>query len=118
MGDDNEEGYAPGYVVTTSPTISVDMVKSDITDENLKNWLFDANRQADNVEIIKAADGKGYYLAVFSSSEQAWTRNARSGWVNEAFEAHIQTLVGDYKINDEAMAKVEGVITTTPAATK
>ena len=118
MGDNNEEGYAPGYVVTTSPTISVDMVKSDITDENLKNWLFDANRKTNDVEIIKTADGKGYYLAAFSSSEQAWTRNARSGWVNKSFEDHIKTLVGDYKINEEAMAKVEGVITTTTAAAK
>ena len=118
MGDNNEEGYAPGYVITSSPSISVDMTKADITDENLKNWLFDANRKADQYEIIAAADGKGYYLAVFSSSEQAWLRNARSGWVNESLENELKKLVADYSINEEVMEKIDGVITTTTAPTK
>ena len=113
MGDDNDEGYAPGYVITSSPSISVDMTKADVTDENLKNWLFDANRKANQYEVIAAADGKGYYLAVFSSSEQAWLRNARSGWVNETFEAELKKLVADYSINEEVMKKIDGVITTT-----
>ncbi len=113
MGDNNEEGYAPGYVIITSPTITVDMTKSDVSDENLKNWLFDANRQANDAEIIQTKDGKGYYLAIFSSTEQAWLRSARSGWINEAFAEHMKTLVADYEINEEAMEKIEGVITTT-----
>lgn len=116
VGDDNEEGYAPGYVITSSPTISVDMTKADVSDENLKNWLFDANRKANQYEVIAAADGKGYYLAVFSSSEQAWLRNARSGWVNESFEAEMKKLVADYSINEEVMEKIDGVITTTTAS--
>ena len=113
MGEDNEEGYAPGYVITSSPSISVDMTKADVSDENLKNWLFDANRKGDDYEIIAAADGKGYYLAVFSSTEQAWLRNARSGWVNESLEAELKKLVADYSINEEVMEKIDGVITTT-----
>ena len=118
MGDNNEEGYAPGYVITSSPSISVDMTKADITEENLKNWLFDANRKADQYEIIAAADGKGYYLAVFSSSEQAWLRKARSGWVNESLENELKKLVADYSINEEVMEKIDGVISTTTAPTK
>ncbi len=121
MEEDNENGYYPGYVVTTSPTIGVDMVKSDVSDTNLKNWLFDANRKANDFEIVQAANDKGYYLVVFSSTEQAWLRSARSGWVDEAYENHIKELVKDYTINKAAMEKVEGVITTattTTAATK
>lgn len=115
MGDNNSEGYAPGYVIITSPTISVDLTKSDVSDENLKNWLFDDNRQANDFDIVQTKDGKGYYLVVFSSTEQAWLRSARTGWVNEAFTEHMKTLVADYEINEEAMDKIDGVITTTTA---
>ena len=115
MGDNNTEGYAPGYVIITSPTINVDLVKSDVSDENLKNWLFDANRQANDYDIVQTKDGKGYYLVAFSSTEQAWLRNARSGWINQAFTEHMENLVADYEINEEAMDKIDGVITTTTA---
>ena len=117
MGDDNEEGYVPGYVITTTPTVGVDLIKSDITDENLKNWLFDETRKENDVEIIASKDGKGFYLAVFSSTEQAWLRSARTGWVNEQFTEHMKGLIANYKINEEVMDKIEGVITTTTAST-
>ena len=116
MEEDNEEGYYPGYVVTTSPTVGVDLVDSDVTDESLKNWLFDANRKANDYAIVQAADGEGYYVVVFSSTEQAWLRTARSGWVDEAYENHIKEIVADYVINEAAMEKVEGVVTTTASA--
>ncbi len=117
MDETNEEGYFPGYVITTSPSISVDFTKADISDENLKNWLFDATRKADDVAIVQTKDGKGYYLVAFSSTEQAWLRNARTGWINESFKNHIEELVKDYEINEAAMEKIEGVITTTTAST-
>ena len=112
-----EEGYLPGYVITTSPTIGLDLTKADISDENLKNWFFDEARQAGNVEIVERKDGKGYYLAVFLSSEQAWTRSARTGWTEKQFADHMDTLMADYVINEEVMNKIEGVITTTTAST-
>ncbi len=120
MGKNNEEGYPAEYVVTTSPTISLDMVKSDVSDENLKNWLFDANRQAYNVEIIKSAKDEGYYLALYVSGEEAWTRSARTGWTEEQFAEHMKKVIADggYKINEQELSKIEGVITTTPAANK
>ena len=116
IGENNTDGYAPGYVVTTTPTIGVDLTKSDITDANLKAWLFDSNPAPFSTNIIAAKDGSGYYLAVFASSEIAWTRNARTGWVDEAFTEHMKTLVVNYSINEKAMAKVDGVVTTATGA--
>ncbi len=120
MDKNNEDGYYPGYVVTTSPTIGLDFVKSDIADENLKNWLFDASRQAFEIEIVEAKDGKGYYLALFVSGEQAWTRSARTGWTNEKFTEHMKEVVanGGYELNEDAMSKIEGIQTTPATTTK
>ena len=117
IGDDDDQGYAPGYVITTSPTVGIDLTKSDISDENLKNWMFSADRKPYNVEIIEAKDGKGYYLAVFASTEKAWSRSARTGWTETTFADHMKTLVVGYEINEEAMEKIEGVITTTTSTT-
>lgn len=116
FGQNNTEGYAPGYVITTSPTIGVDLTKSDVTDANLADWLFTSNPAAYSTNIIAAKDGSGYYLAVFASSEAAWKRNARTGWVDEAFTEHMKTLVVNYSINEKAMAKVDGVVTTVAGA--
>ena len=117
MGKNNEEGYYPGYIVTTSPTIGLDLTKTDITDDNLEAWLFSAERKDGDVEIIANKDGTGYYLALFSSGEQAWLRNARTGWTEEKFSAHMEDVIakGGYEFNEDAMSKIEGVITTTTA---
>ena len=112
-----EEGYLPGYVITENVTIGLDLAKADISDENLKNWLFDANRKASDVEIVAAKDGKGFYLVTFVSTEQTWTRNARTGWTEQQFADHMKTLVANYEINEAAMEKIEGIITTTTAST-
>ena len=115
MDKNNPDGYYPGYVVTTSPTISLDFVKADIPDENLANWLFDSSREAFDVEIVQTKDGKGYYLVLFASGEQAWTRSARTGWTNEKFAAHMEEVIanGGYELNEDAMSKIDGVQTTT-----
>ncbi|MBE6566486.1 MAG: hypothetical protein E7659_05205 [Ruminococcaceae bacterium] len=117
MKEGNEEGYYPGYVVTSNPQVGVDFTKSDITDENLKNWLFDDARQAFDMQIIESKDGKGYYLALYASGEQAWTRNARTAWTSEKFAAHMKDVIanGGYEFNEDAMSKIEGVLTTTTA---
>ncbi len=116
-----EEDKLSGFVSTISPMTGVDLTKADVTDDNLEKWLFDENRAANNVEIIAATtkDGKsaGYYLAVFFSTEQAWLRDARTGWVNEALTDQIDELVKDYKFNEEAMEKIEDAPTTTTAST-
>ena len=119
MGKNNEEGYYPGYVINTAPTVALDFTKSDIQDENLKNWLFDESRENFSMEIIEAKDGKGYYLALFVSGEQAWTRSARTGWTTEKFTEHMKEVVanGNYELNEDAMSKIEGIQTTTPATT-
>ena len=111
-------GHYPGYVEITSPTIGVDLTESSISDANLKKWFFEETRNNYDVAIIKSADEKSYYLAVCASTEEAWTRSARSGWVDEAFTEHMKTLVEGYSINESAMEKIDGVITTTTAATK
>lgn len=110
-------GHYPGYVNTTSPTIGVDLKDSSVSDKNLKEWLFGA-RNAYDVKIIEAADGKGYYLAVFVSGDEAWSRSAKSGWVDEAFTEHMKELVANYKINENAMEKIDDVVTTATTATK
>ena len=110
-------GHYPGYVEITSPTIGVDLEDSSVSDKNLKEWLF-GNRNAYDTAVIAAEDGKSYYLVVFASTEEAWTRSARSGWVDEAFTEHMKTLVESYTINESAMEKIDGVITSTTAATK
>ena len=111
-------GHYPGYVEITSPTIGVDLTESSISDANLKKWFFEETRNNYDVAIIKSADEKSYYLAVCASTEEAWSRSARSGWVDEAFTEHMKTLVEGYTINESAMEKIDGVVTTTTAATK
>ena len=110
-------GHYPGYVEITSPTIGIDLQESSVSDKNLKEWLF-GDRTPYDVEIIESADGKSYYLALFASKDEAWTRSAKNGWVDEAFTEHMKTLVEDYELNEDAMAKIDGVVTETTAATK
>ena len=117
MDKNNEEGYYPGYVVSTAPTIGLDFTKADIPDENLKAWLFDDARQAFDVEIVQTKNGKGYYLVLYASGEEAWTRSARTGWTEEKFATHMKDVIanGNYEFNEDAMSKIEGVLTTTTA---
>ncbi len=117
MKEGNAEGYYPGYVLSTNPTVGLDFTESDIPDENLKAWLFDDARQAFDVEIVQTKDGKGYYLVLYASGEEAWTRSARTGWTEEKFAEHMKSVIanGNYEFNEDAMSKIEGVLTTTTA---
>ena len=118
-----ETGNFPGYVTITTPTIDVDMKKTDVSDSGLKEWFFASDRNAYEVTIIKetvsetdAKNGKvaGYYLAaVFASSDIAWKRTAKSGLASELFTEHMKNVIaeGNYEINEKAMAKIDGVVT-------
>ncbi len=108
-------GHLPGYVETTSPTIGIDLTEASVSDKNLKEWLFADGRQAYETKIIQAEDGSGYYLALFASSEISWKRTAKSGWVNEAFTSHLESLIseGGYEIREKALAKIKDLVTET-----
>ena len=104
--------YPAGYVKITGVTTNNAWKKADFTaDENVKNWLFAADRKAGDTEIIKSAKEDGYYVVMFVSTEQAWLRTARTGWVEAEMNAHMEALVkdGGYELNEKAMAKVDGI---------
>ena len=106
-------GHLPGYVETTSPTIGIDLTEGSVSDKNLKEWLFADDRQAYDIKVIKAEDDSGYYLALFASSELSWKRDAKSGWVNEAFTSHLEDLIseGGYEIREKSLAKIKDLVT-------
>lgn len=108
-------GHLPGYVETTSPTIGIDLTEGSVSDKNLKEWLFADDRQAYDIKVIKAEDDSGYYLALFASSELSWKRDAKSGWVNEAFTSHLEDLIseGGYEIREKSLAKIKDLVTET-----
>lgn len=105
-------GHLPGYIETTSPTIGIDLTESSISDKNLKEWLFAADRQAYDIKVIKAEDESGYYLALFASTELSWKRTAKNGWVDEAFTNHLKDLIseGGYEIREKALAKIKDAV--------
>jgi len=102
----------------TAATVSSSIKKETISDENLKNWLFSADRKANDKTVLQAKE-KGYYVAFFMSSEQTWLRTARDGWISAEVASHIDQLVkdGGYKLHEENMEKVEGLITTAETTT-
>ncbi len=106
-------GHLPGYVETTSPTIGIDLTEGSVSDKNLKEWLFADDRQAYDIKVIKAEDDSGYYLALFASSDLSWKRDAKSGWVNEAFTSHLEDLIseGGYEIREKSLAKIKDLVT-------
>jgi hypothetical protein len=104
---------ANGEESVTTATIDFSLKKASVTQENVKNWLF-GERSKNDVEIIEGTDGK-FYLVVYMSSEATWLRTARTSWIDAEITAHIDNLVkdGGYKFNEDAMAKIEDVVTTT-----
>ncbi len=110
-----------GDPTVTTATIDFALTKSSISDDNLENWLFSADRRANDTAVVESKDGK-FYVAIFKSSEATWLRTARTDWVDAELTEHIQSLIkdGGYELNAKAMEKVEGVITTaaTTPATK
>ncbi|MBQ9796974.1 MAG: hypothetical protein IJW50_04565 [Clostridia bacterium] len=102
----------------TAATVSSSIKKETISDENLKNWLFSADRKANDKTVLQAKE-EGYYVAFFMSTEQTWLRTARDGWISAEVASHIDQLVkdGGYKLHEENMEKVEGLITTAETTT-
>jgi hypothetical protein len=103
-----------GEESATTPTLDFALKKDAVTEENVKNWLF-GDRKAYDVDIVESKDGKSFYLVIYVSKEGASLRTARTAWIDEALTAHVDALVkdGGYTFNEEALAKVEDVVTTT-----
>jgi hypothetical protein len=103
-----------GEESATTPTLDFALKKDAVTEENVKNWLF-GDRKAYDVDIVESKDGKSFYLVIYVSKEGASMRTARTAWIDEALTAHVDALVkdGGYTFNEEALAKVEDVVTTT-----
>lgn len=114
------EENGTGDPIVTSATIDFALTKDSVTDENLENWLFSADRKAGDIAVVEGKDG-GFYLVTFVSSEQTWLRTARTSWVDAEVKAHLQDLVkeGGYEMNQDSLNKIEEVTTaaTTPATT-
>ena len=106
-----------GHESVTSATVNLAIKKSTISDENLKNWLFDANRKKGDLAVVASKDGKSFYLVTFMSSEQTWLRTAKTDWTESKITDHLKELVknGGYTFNEDSMAKIEDVVTTTTA---
>lgn len=110
---------ADGHESVTGSTVDQAFKKSAISEENVKNWLFDANRKANDIAVVQAKDGKSYYLVIFISTEATWLRTARTSWIDAEITEHLDALVkdGGYTLNEDSMAKIEDLVTTTAPTT-
>lgn len=105
---------------TTNATLETDIVEADLTDENLKKWMFDKERKADDLKVVASKDGKAFYLSYFKSTEQKWTRNTRDEWVTAELTEILDKLVSDggYKLDQGILDKIgEPTPTTAPETT-
>lgn len=87
---------------TTSPTL----LEASVTDANLKAWLFSADRQANEVAVIKNAAGTGSYVAAFVESGETWRNNAKNAYVGEKLQTWMDELAKDYKVNEKALNRI------------
>ena len=82
----------------------------------IKEWLFSADRTANEVTTITAEDGKSTYVVVFTEKMAAWESAAKSAYVSDKVETWMDDLSKNYTAKEKVLAKL-GEPTTTAAET-
>ena len=97
-GDALKEKFSSNASAAVSDAIYKDYVSTDIAD-----WLFSADRKAD--DVAKITVDKKSYVAFFSGSVPTWEYEAENGYVNETLSNWIEELSADYEIRGMGMVK-------------
>ena len=102
----------------STASVSTELKKSDVldADENLHNWLFSDDRNANDTAVVTAKDGKSAYVAVFSEKAELWASTAKSNYVTEKVEEWVDSLTEKYTPNEKVLDKL-GEPTTTAETT-
>lgn len=103
---------------TLSPNTKVQSAFSEgaISDEALKNWLFDTeNRQAN--DIYCANGEKTSYIGIYLGSSASWEAAAKEDWVTAQVDNWIAGLTAGYTVNEKALDRIGTTTAVTTAAT-
>ena len=98
--------------LSSSAKVSTEITKDSITDENLKNWLFDDARTENNTAVVNATDGKSAYVAIFFEKSETWVNSAKTNYVEDQMTSWIDGLASKYTPNEKVLDKF-GEPTTT-----
>ena len=90
--------------------------ESSVTEKAVKEWLFSADRTANEVTTVTSEDGKSTYVVAFTEKMTAWESSAKSGYVSEKVDEWRDGLTKDYTAKEKVLAKF-GEPTTTAANT-
>lgn len=86
------------------------------TDEALSDWLFSEDREANDIAVVTAKDGKSAYVAVYVEKLQQWQSDAKTAYVTEQLKEWINGLTAAYTPNEKVLDKL-GEPTTTEEST-
>ena len=99
-----------------STNASSSLRESGVSVDVVKEWLFSADRTANEVTTITAEDGKSTYVVVFTEKMTAWESSAKSAYVSDKVDTWMDDLSKDYTAKEKVLAKF-GEPTTTVAET-
>lgn len=91
---------------SSSAVVSESISPASVTDEKLNEWLFSADRKANDKILLDNAAGDGKYVAVYQSSQEAWKLSATSGATSERLGDHVESFSKNYTFKDKALAKL------------
>ncbi len=91
---------------TKAATVDTALTSSELSDKELREWLFHADRKMDDRAVIKTSSG--YYVAYFNSKSETWLRTAKDSWVASTMTDILTKEVedGGYKLDQEQLNKI------------
>ena len=100
------EALAAKFTANSDATVSETISEDNLADE-LKAWLFDPARAADNTASIaipntsekESEDNSSTYVAFFTSSVPNWEYSAKNGHVNKTLTDWVAELIKDYQLD-------------------
>jgi hypothetical protein len=71
----------------SSEGLNSSVTKSGVSDANVKEWVFDEDRQPGDLTVVENASGTGYYVLYFSSfdDQSYWQQTAVSALASDAY---------------------------------
>ncbi len=102
------DALADKFSENASSVISEAIAKSSVTATELADWLFAADRAADNYASIAVSDTTpddakenkaGTYVAFYRGSELTWKNNAKNGYINETLQNWVTELITTYTLD-------------------
>ena len=103
----------------SAATVSTALKIADVTakDQNLSDWLFSDERQANDTAVVTSKDGKSAYVAVFSEKAEQWASTAKTNYVTEKLQEWADALAEKYTPNEKGLNKLGEPTTTVDTTT-